>query len=355
VTPDRIQVAVPALVKLNQWARLSSEEKGEMYYAGAAIYAMKRTIIKRAIELGMCTSRLIAVERPCKTCKGTGMYTRVDYDGEEYSYDDCRRCDSKGRVTLRFLETTICGARWHTPRPKLDFIKFTEDEWSKAETTDWTPEQPGAALGQIDLLRSLNDVERAIFGDKLIRCDGTVWPRANPYLYPLFLGEFRDCFVCGRDTTEPGCKYWYSHRIGSGWLRWKAQVCDWRSRNCDERARKWPLRWPYDFERRWLREDNFTPLWYHRAPLPDSAYSPLVEEWLARRGIRIGLPAPGQYVVTANTQDYIEVAAVKDGHLYARASCTSPLFDGYGQDARLIRVKPEDIRPWAYKLIGRSE
>ena len=105
--PEIISV-MPALSRLNTWARLPFKEQGEMGSAKGAIYAMKRRVITRAVELGMCEFRIVSVERPCKTCdpKMPGAYRRYDcYGGvDEYWHEDCRRCNATGEViTLRLI------------------------------------------------------------------------------------------------------------------------------------------------------------------------------------------------------------------------------------------------------------
>src|SRR5579859_1495171 len=150
------RAVLSALSRLNSWARVSFEDRQDMHDAVSAIYAYKRAVIKRAIEAGTAILRIVAVERPCKTCKGTGEFKRWDrYDEDYYEPEDCRRCGATGRVTLRFVESAIFAdgdtagnpatatagitvanpasasatpphaVVWHTPRPKWDLGTFT--------------------------------------------------------------------------------------------------------------------------------------------------------------------------------------------------------------------------------------
>ena len=113
MTERQILEALPAIATLNSFARVPYEQRVDMTDARTAIYAMKHRLIRHAIDLGLCKIRLVAVERDCKTCRGTGTYIWQDWNDEDHQeYQDCRRCaGTPGRVTLRFVETDIAGER----------------------------------------------------------------------------------------------------------------------------------------------------------------------------------------------------------------------------------------------------
>lgn len=290
MTPENILNSLAPMVKLNQWARLSFTEQGPMYRAASFIYKMKSIIIESALEQGMCQWRIVAVERPCKTCdpKCPGQFKRYFRnwgDEDEWEYEDCRRCSGSGRVTLKFLETAIAGVVWHTPQPKASFFGANAEEWEKAKATAWTPEQPGSPLALRSLIKLLNDAEREVFAGRRI-CYPVSYGRPN---YSLYLGNYRQCFVCAAVDARPDE---YLPDISSPGLEWKQFVCF----ECADRAMRWPSRWPYNLEKPSRGNGvDWYPRWFKRAPLPALANDPIVEEWLQRRGIRIGHVPPGEY------------------------------------------------------------
>jgi hypothetical protein len=132
-----LKSAINAIAPLNAWARCDYEEALGMQHARSAVYAMKERVITQALEQGECKLRIVQVERPCKVCEGTGLYKRHDpFDEDYYEYEDCRRCQATGKVTLQFAEASILGAKFHMPRPKADFLQPSRLDWDKAEETD---------------------------------------------------------------------------------------------------------------------------------------------------------------------------------------------------------------------------
>lgn len=122
MTRRQILEAITPLSHLNRWARTTYEHRRDMYGATGAVYAMKNLVIRAALDERICSLRMVQVERPCKVCEGTGVYECLGYDGELEYYDDCRRCNSTGKVILRFAETTIESVKWHTPRPNSEAL-----------------------------------------------------------------------------------------------------------------------------------------------------------------------------------------------------------------------------------------
>jgi hypothetical protein len=308
---------IEPMAKLNSWARLPYEERSEMYEATDTIYAFKRRIIAAAIKLGTASLRLVAVERPCKTCKGTGQYEWVNWhDEDDRHFEDCRRCNDTGKVTLRFVESTIAGQRWHTPRPKWDLGIFTPTDWEKCEPAgDWEPERPGKSLGRIELIEALNAVERVLL-PPLVPYEH--WPHSGSLAekrprYGLHLGKIRTCPFCGQKTAGMNEQYGPCHTIYRPLLRWEQDHC-WGDRHCAEAGT--PLQWPHDLNppRGGINDRD---QWEYHVALPELAYHPAVTEWLARRGIRIGSYPPDECVYS-NGATLLKVVAARETDLLVR-------------------------------------
>lgn len=319
MTRKQILEAITPLSHLNRWARTPYEHRRDMYSATSAIYAMKNRVIRAALDEGICSLRMVQVERPCKVCKGTGVYERIGYDGEPEYYDDCRRCNSTGKVTLRFAETAIESVKWHTPRPNSEALKLDPAMWEKCEATDWEPEQPGEEIGQPKLFSLLNEAERAVCDGKMIR-----YRFNGPFAYPLHFGTIEECFVCGR----PAKNSWsYRPEIYRPGMRWNQGVCD----ACAPRAGRWPKQWPANLLRRNTMWSQDFPKWGSVAPLPPPADSDVVREWLERRGIAVGKIPPGEYAFEVETEVFFEVLAIRQGLALVRGADSRHPLCCYGE------------------------
>jgi hypothetical protein len=301
------QVLAP-LSRLNAWARLPYEQKLDMHEAAAAIYRYKRTVLAEAIRAGIAQLRIVAVERPCKTCdpQCPGQFKRFGYE-DEYWHEDCRRCNATGRVTLRFVESNIDGFKWHTPRPKWDLSGLEDSAWENCELTEWTPEQPGAPLERIELIGLLNQIESVIFQGRTI--PHFSWPRYyHQPDYSLHLGEITRCWVCGADPART--EYKWGHEIYRPGFRWKQRICE----GCDVRAYSAPPAWPANLDPRWRMDERRRrgswPAWQDCCPLPDIASGPEVTAWLSRRGIVPCCFVPGAHCCAANGTR-VEVQAIR--------------------------------------------
>jgi len=286
-----LESAINTIIPLNAWARCDYEEALDMAYAQSAVYAMKERVIIEALKQGHCKLRIVEVERLCKVCKGTGMYERHDPwdDDSYYEYEDCRCCRATGKVTLRFAETTILTAKFHTPRPKAAFLGPIGLDWDKAEETDWSPEQPARILKRTELIGLLNQAERAIFGETLLLHWHDGWHGRNVFEYSLNLGYYDNCFVCGREHALTPFATFGTDIYRPG-LEWQQAICG----DCEYRAERWPRQWPANLNANWDRGRWITeyPKWAMSCPLPELAHSWDVTEWLARRGIVIGRIPP---------------------------------------------------------------
>lgn len=276
---EKLLSILPALAKLNSFARLPFEQQLGMYSAVPWIYSWKRGAIAAAIRLAMASHRIIAVERSCKACKGTGTYEWHDWNDEDHvEYERCRRCGATGKVILRFVESTLSsGWRAHTPRPKWDLGIFTEAEFEAAQPgdTDWTPEQPGQPLERLEFIRMINQVESVVYENGIKRGYGSYAES-----FGLHLGELAGCWICGSINVR---YVWGISRSQIG-LQWQAGMCD----RCQESAAWKDIApsWPVNLHR--LRDESPED----RAPLPPLASDPAVLEWLARRQIYAGMYPP---------------------------------------------------------------
>lgn len=340
-----LESALTALVPLNAWARCDYEQALGMDRARQAVYAMKRRVISAALDQGTCKLRVVQVERPCKTCKETGTYEWHDWHDEyNVDYQACRRCGATGKVKLRFLESDICGVKWHTPSNRLEpaYLSTLKLDWNRPEDTDWTPEQPARILERVELIGLLNAAERVVFEGKLLRWHNG-W-RGSVHEYSLHLGYYNHCFVCGREYVIT--RWSFGREIFRPGLKWEQRVCD----ECESRASRWPRQWPANLYAwgQWITEH---PRWAMCCPLPDLAHSWDVTEWLARRGIVIGRIPPTEHGYWKDA--FVEVAAHRNGSSVIRVIDSKHfLHSGYGDDARLLTVPAQDVRSRQPKLLG---
>lgn len=308
-----------------------------MHELPSVIYKYKSEIIRLAIVNGYATNRLIAVERPCKTCKGSGTYEWRDWNDEDHvEYQCCRRCAATGKVILRFVETAISSVKFHTPRPKCCKEWFSEAEWESATLqTDWEPEQPGRALERLELFQYLNAIENFVFGDRIIPHDH--WDReVTPY--HLDLGVIPQCWVCGsivESSWSIDSTYWGSrvHRPG---ISWRADLC--HQCRADSKWAVMPYQWPRNLDHCQF-EHRFYPQWCERCLLPDLAFHPTVVEWLARRGIVYSAFPPGDYCLTPCGW-FVRVHHAKGDSTFVIADSQDNLL--YGDD-RLIELPSRDL------------
>lgn len=330
--------AIPPLQRLNSWARSDYAGLLDMHTAQQAVYQMKRIAILAAIEAGQCEIRIVSVERSCKTCDGTGMFKRFSrYEEDEWDPEDCRRCNHTGKVTLRFAETKLPGATFHTPRPRADFLAHLKLDWENCESTDWTPEQPGRAMTNWEVIVALNELERALFYPKLIRWQPNSW--LHSFGYSIHFGFNRECFVCGREAVGNRYSQKYGQDIYRPGMRWRQSVCE----SCELKANRWPRQWPANIQNprhergMWLSE---LPAWPMNVPLHPMAETEVVREWLARRGIVVGLVPPEDCGFIADSGELVHVVGHANGRSifqYASQNWRQDVYDS---------VPSEMLRGW---------
>jgi len=342
MTGSQIHEILTPLSKLNSWVRASWDAKFDMHDAEAAVYLMKNRTIQYALALGIAKLRIVAVERPCKVCQGTGQYKWVNWHNEyDCHYEDCRRCATSGRVILKFAESTIENVRWHTPRPRAGFLPALN--WDACERTDWEPEQPGAQLLRGEIIKLLNEAERYFVGDKLIPlAEGGLW--RNPFGYSLHLEEVRTCFVCDR----PANTQWnFGHPIYCPGIIWKQWICE----RCRSRALRYPKAWPANLNRHG-RGMYCVGGWEDHVPMHDAAQSEIVREWLRRRGIVQGCIPPGGYAFLP-AGEFVQVKAIRNGTAFVRG-VTAPIYCS-SVDGDFLAVPANNLRPWLHKQLPAAQ
>jgi len=254
-----------ALIQLNGHARA--------YGCGKrAIYAYKTLVAGMfGAQRALLGARLLKHEATCRYCDGTTVYR--DWDG--YSRGVCFRCKG-GKVTLRFLETTLPNGRvWHHPFEhggweiasmaglyEWDSVRGQNvyrvngveqpEEWHAA--TDWAPNQPAVRLDPDRAAALLNLVEPWVT---------EITSMAGPWRWQAesALREMRGYRI---DLGRVGAKCWYCDSteivIGlgrMGYFDWAAPVCEAHS--------KMPVE-----------------MWPTSHVLPESALTPALNEWLVR-------------------------------------------------------------------------
>lgn len=250
--------ALEAVARLNSWVR-SKSYRDLAWLGGArltrAIYFYKSEILRSGLadrdNVGL-NLRYIRTTVTCRDCEGTGRYT----DRGGYEFFHCRACNSSGKVTLRFYETSFsCGITFHTPdlkapgeltRAMFKRYDIAADDWEKyiklgraAEAVDYQPNQEGKDLDLADATRNLNAVEAWYFADMFPRDykieEGFYFESgyhdSDYFYYKLPLGRLsKNCAFCGisneqdrqRNSRGLVSRLYDHHKIAFAWYR----TCD---------------------------------------------------------------------------------------------------------------------------------
>lgn len=169
-----------ALDRLNSWLRAGRDttERFEFWnplrsVAKPIIYWVKTHAILASSRQWQCEFRRVIVRKKCRSCWGTGKWTRYD-DWDRSEWEPCWHCD-KGVKSLHFVESTIGPIRWHTPSERwymssLDVYLPFRTYWDIAPKdrsqhyeviTDWEPDQPGRPMPLEDAFRDLRIILNA--------------------------------------------------------------------------------------------------------------------------------------------------------------------------------------------------
>ncbi len=216
-----------AIDRLNSWVR-SDSARPWFSSPRYAIYDWKRNFIETCILAGRCDNvRAIRLSLTCRDCRGSKRYT----NSLGHTYDWCRKCDSTGTVTLRFLVTTIHGFTWHTPERETWRIRLNlpEDFWQRSElSVDWEPNQKGIDLTTDQVAQWLNVLE-AEYPNVPTGHMGH-WDDDDDYLdhkkYRLYLGKTREvCAFCNGERDEVVGSYYHVMRPLVEWSAWCCDTC----------------------------------------------------------------------------------------------------------------------------------
>lgn len=249
-----------ALHRLNTHARAYGSGK-------RAIYAYKTLVAGLLVHLGEASAQLVQWTGTCGHCSGTGRY--VDSYGEKFPH--CRQCASSGRVTLKFVETTLPdGVVWHHPWTNdqggieigdlAGLSRWQSREpygWRDAKgnesifwnvASNWQPRQPAERLVPDDAATALNAVEAWLLASVLPPSNTLHWMRERA------LREMRG-YVIDLGRVGLGCWYCESVEIVCGLSR-PGPPFAWSAPVCREHSKHDPALWP-----------NVLPEWAMTPPL----------------------------------------------------------------------------------------
>lgn len=246
---DPVPAAVTsALHRLNGHARAYG-------FGKHAIYRYKTLAAALLVVGGEAKAQLVLWSGTCGHCGGTGRY--VDSYGERFPH--CRQCESSGRVTLKFVETTLPdGVVWHHPW-KYDqggveigdlaglarWDASGRQGWRDAKGNEpifwnvgsnWHPRQSAEQLLPDDAATSLNTVEAWALACVLPPSNTLHWMRERA------LREMRG-YVIDLGRVGLRCFYCESPDIAVGLGR-SGPPFSWSAPVCREHSRYEPSLWP---------------------------------------------------------------------------------------------------------------
>lgn len=245
---------IPQLDALNSFIRSEAHRRASVVSSlPKVVYHYKREALCELTRMQQATHRLVATSTKCRDCGGSRCYT--DMNG--YTHDHCWKCSSTGRVTLRFIESTIRGTTvWHTPiTDAYTFIRDTS-EMKEYPVLDWKVHMPGIDMTPSEVATALCDVEMVFTTRPRDIYD--YHTRSLHDTYTIWIGETpRDsCLICGNTRGAPHC----CHILRTGRLHWGGSVCK-KCREVDDGSE--------------LR-DALARL------LPDSLITPAIRVWVER-------------------------------------------------------------------------
>lgn len=214
---DALIAILPRVNALNSFVRSAAHRRWFVCSLPYVIYHYKREAIMSGESLGLATHRRATVNVQCDRCGGTGRYT----DSNGYTWPDCLHC-SKGVAHLEFVETTLPGFCWLTPRRQSYELRL--GAFADLPETDqaWQVRQPGADLTPSQVADHLCEIE-AHFPKRppVQRSDWNDFDIANTYR--IWIGETARgrCAMCGAAMEQPHGM----HGITTGRLSWSASVC----------------------------------------------------------------------------------------------------------------------------------
>lgn len=274
---------VEAVDRLNSWIR-SDSHWGSFSSPRYAIYFWKLYLVSRALADNPDCWRTVHVCLRCRDCGATGKY--IDQYGRNHGH--CWKCDSTGTVRLDFLETTIEGFKWHTPRDKTWRINgITNEDWVAAPcvTEDWKPNAKGRDMEPWEVAECLNICEVSLPnpGTRMIWEGRDYCGDSDNGKYKLFVGRSEQvCEFCKRPAVQkgdkPGLMDGSMHHVSRGNIEWSAWACE----SCQGLFAK-SNRWS-DAEHKYVPEGGNGKSIFAEFAIPQEKLEhPAIREWLARR------------------------------------------------------------------------
>lgn len=249
---------------MNSYLRSEAHRRGHSGYLPHVAYFYKVECIKRCRSEGLAEHKRADVWTKCRDCGGDGKYV----DSYGWTHDHCWRCSSTGRVHLQFVETTVPGAVWLTPKDKVwDFMGQTQIDQLPETAENWQINQPGQDLTPSQVAEHMCEIE-AFFPLRpkpfYVQWD---WGgnECDPYAaYSLWAGraDSPGCFLCGAEMDH----LYGGHVTRTGRLYWSARIC----KACSDR------KGAFDAMSRRIPDSLLTPeirRWVERHPVAQTRQS----------------------------------------------------------------------------------
>lgn len=260
---DALVALLPRLDAMNSFVRSEVHRRHWSFRTNIAkvVYHYKREALRELTQMQLATHRVVSVRTKCRDCGGSGYYT----DSYGHTHDHCWQCRNSGRVTLRFVESTIyAGIVWHTPERDAYHFRVSTYDQEATPVENWTVHQVGKDLTPSEVAAHMNAIEELITTQP-----PRVYQHCGPdylphHTYSLWIGEpSRElCLICGNREGAPHC----GHGVRTGRLTWTAPAC----KSCSDAAEGTEI---FDVLARLMPADLLTPeirAWSERHPaLPE--------------------------------------------------------------------------------------
>lgn len=279
---EEIIAVLPQLDAMNSFVRSDAHRESWTNGLTKVVYHYKREALRELTSMQAASHRLISIIVKCRDCGGSGRYT----DGNGYTHDHCWDCANKGRVKLRFIESTLPGPiTWHSPeRDSWSFTRLSTAEMTEHAVADWTVHQKGNDLTPAQVAANMNAIE-AVFTNRP-RDAYNYQERSLHHTYTIYVGcsESDVCLICG----GPSDRKYRGHLVRTGRLHWHGTAC----KKCDEQAHGAEI---FETLSRLMPAEFLTPevrAWAERHPAPPEKKlepSPVVMI-VTRRGLEHAYP-----------------------------------------------------------------
>lgn len=218
---DGLIAIIPRVNAMNSFIRSESWRRHGIVCGGIApvVYHYKREAILEAHRFGIASHQRTSVRTTCRDCGGSGKYT--DWAG--YTHPGCRRCASTGAVRLEFVETTLPGALWLSPREKMWALSDVQFDDLPETANYWEINQPGTDLTPSQVADHMCEIE-AFFPSRPPK-HWSDYGEHDPFeSYTIWVGETQrtTCHLCGDPMEEASGM----HCVRTGRIWWSAAACN---------------------------------------------------------------------------------------------------------------------------------